>query len=393
VFADALVVGGGIQGLVALRSLTEAGHRAVLVTASELGSGQTLHSHGLLDSGTGLVTGETRAEIVDHVLPELRRLGVAVSSDAPSYLALPSTMVEQLRPLWATRPDPPQPVHSLEGLDLRLPGPVHRVTAHHVSKTALVDGLVRGLGDRVVRGRLVDVDGTCRIDPAGGSPRLTIDVGVLIVAAGCGTPHLLSGPLSRGASLVPRLGHVRTHMICLRAPAGVLPVVGTVVAPGLAIVAHQRSGGADLWYVTPQVAEPQRVAVVPDDAHADVDPDLVAAGVARLRELVPALAEGDPEVEATVFAGYKQDVDGEVTRRLVEHLPGNPPVLVAVPSVYAGAWANARDVVERVTALAPPSGMTAPLPVAADPVPVGQENEAGPEARWVPWRKWAAGYA
>jgi len=76
VLADALVVGGGIQGLVVLRSLSAAGYRAVLVTDTELGHGQTLHSHGLLDSGTGLITGETRAELVDHILAELHRLGV-----------------------------------------------------------------------------------------------------------------------------------------------------------------------------------------------------------------------------------------------------------------------------------------------------------------------------
>jgi hypothetical protein len=125
----------------------------------------------------------------------------------------------------------------------------------------------------------------------------------------------------------------------------------------------------------------------------DVDGDAVAAGVTRLRELIPALTERVPGVQATVFAGYKQDVDGQVTQRLVESLPGGPPVVVAVPSIYAGAWANARGVVELIAALAPPPSTERPLAFAPDPVQVGQENEARPDARWIPWRDWADSYA
>ena len=387
VFADALVVGGGLQGLVVLRALTEAGHRAVLVTDGELGVGQTLHAHGLLDSGTGLVTGETRPELRQHVLPELRRLGVPVRSDAPSYLALPPAVLAQLRPLWAVGSEPPRAVTASEVAGVRLPDPLHAVTAHHVSKSALVAALGGGLGGRVLRGRLVGVDRAGRVELAGGGPSLT--VGVVVVTAGCGTPRLLTETLGVGTSLAGRLGHLRTHMICLRAPAGVLPVIGTVVTSDLAIVAHQGTDGASLWYVTPQVGQPVRLPLVPDDGHAEVDPGAVAAGVGRLRELVPVLAERDPQVEATVFAGYKQDVDGQMTRRLVESLPGDPPVVVAVPSVYAGAWANAREVVGLVAGLAPAGGDDRPFDPGAEGVPPGQVDEARPGVRWTPWREWA----
>lgn len=388
-FAEVLIVGGGVQGLAILRALTIAGHQAVLVTAGEVGAGQTLHAHGLLDSGTGLLTGETRAELVGHVLPELARLGVPVHSDAPSFLAPPPAMLEQVRPLWATRPDPPQPVGDAEMPALRLAGPVYRVTAHHVSKTALVAALVDGLRDRVARGRLIDVGAGCHVELAGQETTISVDARVVVLAAGCGTPRLLTETLGRGASLAARLGHVRTHMICLRAEAGVLPVIGTLIAPGLAIIAHQRSDGSSLWYVTPQVGQPERVAAVPDDGHADVDGELVSTGVTRLRELVPALAEPDPQVQATVFAGYKQDVDGEVTRRLVELLPGTPPVVVAVPSIYAGAWANAREVVHLVNALNQPRTAEEPVELGSQPVPIGTENEARADVHWASWHDFA----
>ena len=388
-FADALIVGGGVQGLAVLRALSMAGQRALLVTASELGSGQTLHAHGLLDSGTGLLTGETRAELVDHVLPELARLGVPVRSDAPSCLALSPAMLEQVRPLWAARPDPPQRLGDGEMPSLRLSSPVHRVTAHHVSKTALVAALVAGLRDRVALGRLVDVGAPCHVQLIGRETTLSVDTRAVVVAAGCGTPRLLTETLGLGASLAARLGHLRTHMICLRAPGGVLPVIGTVMTPGLAIIAHQRGDGSSLWYVTPQVGQPERVAVVPDDGHADVDEELVSFGVNRLRDLVPALAEPDPQVQATVFAGYKQDVDGQITRRLVELIPGNPPVIVTVPSIYAGAWANAREVVQLVTALDPLRTTSAPVELGTRPVPIGTENEERADVHWAAWRDFA----
>ena len=55
---DVLIIGGGIQGLVLLDDLTRHGYACVLATAADLGSGQTLHSHGSLNSGTALLTGQ-----------------------------------------------------------------------------------------------------------------------------------------------------------------------------------------------------------------------------------------------------------------------------------------------------------------------------------------------
>ena len=66
---DALVIGGGIQGLVALRELTSAGHSCALVTNSDLGAGQTLHSHGLLNSGFGLMTAQLRQTLEGRRCP------------------------------------------------------------------------------------------------------------------------------------------------------------------------------------------------------------------------------------------------------------------------------------------------------------------------------------
>lgn len=48
---DVLIIGGGAQGLWALRDLSKRGYRAVLLERGELGGGQTCHSHGLIHRG------------------------------------------------------------------------------------------------------------------------------------------------------------------------------------------------------------------------------------------------------------------------------------------------------------------------------------------------------
>lgn len=48
---DAVIVGGGIAGLWLLRRLRESGYRAVLLTSTALGDGQTLASQGIIHGG------------------------------------------------------------------------------------------------------------------------------------------------------------------------------------------------------------------------------------------------------------------------------------------------------------------------------------------------------
>jgi glycine/D-amino acid oxidase-like deaminating enzyme len=48
---DVLIIGGGIQGLWLLNDLLQSGHSAFLITNADLGSGQSLHSHGYIHHG------------------------------------------------------------------------------------------------------------------------------------------------------------------------------------------------------------------------------------------------------------------------------------------------------------------------------------------------------
>jgi len=64
--ADVLVAGGGIQGLTLLHELAAAGvRRAFLAAGGELGSGETLHSHGSMHRGyTMSAAGASAAPLV-----------------------------------------------------------------------------------------------------------------------------------------------------------------------------------------------------------------------------------------------------------------------------------------------------------------------------------------
>ena len=64
------------------------------------------------------------------------------------------------------------------------------------------------------------------------------------------------------------------------------------------------------WYVTPAGAAPDRHADAPDDAIAEVEEPVVTAGIKALVRLFSRLAKDNDGVQATVFAGFKQDFDG-----------------------------------------------------------------------------------
>lgn len=397
---DVLVVGGGIQGLLVLRRLTEAGYSCLLVTQGELGAGQTLHSHGLLNSGTGLVTGEMQAELGAHVLPALRSAGVPVYGHSASYLALPTAAVEQLMPLWEANGYHPQPLEAADlPSGLRLPSPLHGVPGYHVPKRALVRALADGLLDRIVQGHVTSRRERYDVWVSGTSEPVDVEARATVVAAGCGTKRFVRDALHVDAQALDRIGYVKTHMLCLRSPIGVLPSIGTVVTPDLVVVGHVNGGHDEVgngdqvaWYVTPGGGEPQRYEEAPEEATAKVEPAVVARGVAALRQLVAALGEDDERIEATVFAGYKQDVDGQMTRSMFELVDGERSVFVALPSVLVNAWPNARQAVDEVRRLRAPAGTAERFRPVAPAVGVGTVNELREGVRWQRWRAFAIGY-
>ncbi len=146
---DALVIGGGIQGLLALRELRHAGYDCALVTNNDLGAGQTLHSHGLLNSGFGLMTGQLRQPLEDSALPFMQEHGVALYGADRWFMVAPPPMLDQLRPAWAASGYQPQPVDaSLLPAGFTWPGPALKVKGYNFPKRQLVRALSDGLFDR-----------------------------------------------------------------------------------------------------------------------------------------------------------------------------------------------------------------------------------------------------
>jgi glycine/D-amino acid oxidase-like deaminating enzyme len=395
VAVDVAVVGGGIQGLVVLRELTSAGYRCVLVTNGDLGSGQTLHSHGLLNSGTGLVTGALRAELHDFTLPYLRRLGVPSYGEDRSFLLLPDPVVDQLVPVWEANRYHPEPVDAsvLPG-GIEPLGTAYRVEGFNVDKRRLVAALSAGLESLVLCGEIADTGETIRVRARASGDVVSVDARAVVFAAGCGTKRLLRDVFGVGTTLLDRITYTKPHMICLRGPAGVLPDVGTVLSPELIVVGHPspgRSASPDrvlTWYVTPSIPTPPRYADAPDDGTAGVEPSVVTTGVSALVRLVPSLAHGDERIEATVFAGFKQEYDEQATRRAYEVVDGERNLLVALPSVLANAVPNAVDTVAFVRQRLE-AGAAAPAPHWDGRTAVGKLNEDVDRARWTRWADFA----
>lgn len=78
---DVVVIGGGVQGLLALDVLVEHGYSCALVSDGDLGSGQTLHSHGFLNTGFGMSGPELQHASIDVAQPYLEKRGLELSQD------------------------------------------------------------------------------------------------------------------------------------------------------------------------------------------------------------------------------------------------------------------------------------------------------------------------
>lgn len=398
VAVDVAVVGGGLQGLVVLRELISAGYGSVLITNADLGTGQTLHSHGLLNSGTGLVTGALQEELYKYTLPYLHDIGLPLYGEDRSFLLAPDPVVDQLTPVWEANHYQPQRTEpSSLPRGVAPVAPVYRVQAFNVDKRRLVAALSAGFEPFVLSGEVVEASEAVRVRAKTSGEIVSLEARAVVVAAGCGTKRLLHRVFGVTDVVLDRIGFTKTHMICVRAPTGVLPDVGTVVSPELIVVGHSSpdpftsEGRLVTWYVTPATPSPARDRDAPDDAAADIDVPVVRSGIEALARLVPSLSHDDERIQATVFAGYKQDFDGQPTRRACELVDGQRNVVMALPSVLANAVPNALEVLAVIRRRLDATTATPEVRGGAG-VAVGQLNENADQARWWTWQDFAHMY-
>lgn len=396
---DVVIVGGGIQGLVLLRDLSDAGYACVLVTNADLGSGQTLHSHGLLNSGTGLLTGVLQEELHLVTLPYLSRLGVPVYGEDHSFLLAPTPLVDQLIPAWEANGYHPHRVSpSSLPPGFEAVGSTYRIRGFNVDKRRLVEALAAGLEHLVVRGEVVEANDGVRVREAASEEVLSFEPRAIVVAAGCGTKRLLRNFFAVEEPVLARITYTKPHMICVMAPADVLPAIGTVLCPELIVVGH-RHHDADrpqerlvMWYVTPAGAAPIRHADAPDDAVAEVEGPVVTSGIEALVRLFPDLATNNDSVQATVFAGFKQDFDGLPTQRACQLVDPERNLLMVLPSVLANAVPNSVDAVSVLRQrLGQPTARAAEIQHHRGAA-IGELNELSERRTWTSWADFARQY-
>lgn len=379
---DVVVIGGGVQGLLILDTLLGAGYACALVTEGDVGAGQTLHSHGFLNTSLGMMGAELPAASQEVVHPYLRARGVALQDN------------------WVVVPPPGFPVPAdLPPADLPAGfAPAVREAARRLpdqsfDKRQLVAALTRGREGYILRGSVVGFAGRDPVEAVqvlmeGTRGELELRARAFVVAASCGSKRLLRN-LVGSTPQVEMIKHRLVHMVCLRAPTGRLSVA-SVLAPslGLLLAAHDDGERASVtWYVTPMEMGGPSFDDVPNDAAASPRRDTLGRACALLETVYPSLPEVDG-LRVGHYAGYRQDIGDMPAARLCAVLEGAGNVIVALPSGLVAPWLNAADTLNIVRSLASPSGAQPSLPFAGDGVRVGSPVEDRPGFTWMTWQEW-----
>lgn len=375
---DALIVGGGLQSLVLLDELAARGRSCVLVTHSELGHGQTLHSHGLLNTGFGFAGPELRERRDRLVLPFLRARGLEPYGEW--FLLARDDMAVGQRVPAGGMPD---------GFD---PGAaqVWRIPELNFPKRRLVESLAREHASRVVRGRIIELRGMAGIEAvqvqlAATKEAVVFAPAVVVAATGTGTRRFL-GPATGAARQVALITLRRVHMLCVKGPIDVLPAISLLsLVHGLNVVAHT-DGKMVVWYSTPFQEDDPSFDDAPDDAEAAVDADVVAAGFRRLEALFPAIATS-PQLRFAAYAGYRQDIGQTAGTPMCELVDGTANLVLALPSLVVNAWSNAKIAAGIVDALTLRKVQQPDIPASGAGVLVGRLREERPGVRWSTWRE------
>ena len=381
---DVVIVGGGVQGLVALNALVEKGYSCALVNDGDLGSGQTLHSHGYLNTGFGMFGSELPKASVEIVQPYLEERGLELSHD---WVLIPPPNFPLFEGL---------PTATLPGGFAELPGlRAVRLPDRSLPKRSLVEVLSQSHHNRILSGHATPRGTGDRVEAvsirlSGSGEELVLSTKAIVVAAGCGSKRVLHGLVGQTPQTA-QIKHRRVHMICVRAPRGSLPTTSVVAMPlGLMVAAHEQPDDVT-WYVTPVEMGGPSYDDVPGDAAADLDPEMVVRGCLGLLTLYPRLPQIDG-LQLGCYAGYRQDIGDQPGNRMCELVEGTKNVIIALPSGLVGPWLNAITICEIVGRLFDPSRSQPPLPGGGGGVQVGSAVEDRPDFLWFGWDEWLRKY-
>jgi glycine/D-amino acid oxidase-like deaminating enzyme len=376
---DVVVVGGGVQGLLILDALIEAGYSCALVNEGDVGAGQTLHSHGFLNTGFGM-SDELPEAAAELVQPYLRARGVTLTGNwtilAPAEL-----------PAFASFP----PASLPDGFSPAFKDAARALPNYSFNKRQLVQTLSRGREEYIYRGSVVGFGGHNPIEAVwvrleGSDVEVELHAKVVVVAAGCGSKRLLRN-LVGSAPQLEVIKHRIVQMLCLCAPRGALPATSVAaLSLGLLLAAHEENETV-IWYVTPMEMGGPSFDEAPNNATATPDPALLKRAAETLQALYPPI----PSVEGLQvghYAGYRQDIGDWPGARLCTVLAGTGNVIAALPSGLVGPWRNVAETLDLVRGLAAPSRTQPSLPGAGQDVRVGSPVEERPGFAWQSWADW-----
>ena len=315
---DVLIVGGSLQGLLLLDRLSATGHSCMLVTAAEIGAGQTLHSHGILNAGFGMA-GPGPVELLQKiVIPDLRRRGVGTYGQ------------------WSAR----------------LPGAQMPLPEVNIDRVRLVAALARGRTATIVNGQIASIE---RL-PDGRAQRLelapnglVLEPSAVIVAAGTGSKALLRR-FGAGDIELEDINHRRVHVLCVRGPATELPPLDFVAPADRFFVASHERDGDRTYLATPMDFLAPHEEEVPADCVANVDSAFADQGWESFVRLVPSLAT-QPGLRFATYAGFRQDIGDMPGQPRCVALADAANVIAALPSGLLGAWVVAEQAASLVHAL------------------------------------------
>jgi hypothetical protein len=376
---DVVVVGGGVQGLLILDTLIEAGYSCALVNGGDVGAGQTLHSHGFLNTGFGM-SDELPEAAAELAVPYLRANGVTLTGN---WTILPPPGL----PAFANLPSASLP----DGFAPAFKDAARTLPNYNFNKRQLVQALSRGRDGYIYRGSVVGFRGLDPVEAVmvqleGSDVEVELRARAVVIAAGCGSKRLLRDLIG----VTPQLEMVKhrvVQMLCLRAPRGALPATSVgALSLGLLLAAHEESENVT-WYVTPMEMGGPSFDDVPNDATATPDPALLRHAWETLQALYPPLP-GVDGLQIGHYAGYRQDIGDGTGARLCAVITGTGNVIAALPSGLVGPWRNAADTLDLVRGLATPSRIQPSLAGAGHGVHVGSPVEDRSGFTWQSWADW-----
>jgi glycine/D-amino acid oxidase-like deaminating enzyme len=361
---DVVVIGGGLQGLLVLDVLAQSGRSCVLISPTDVGGGQTLHSHGVLNAGFGMAGPGPLQLLQQVVVPDLRRRGIPTYGEWYGVMPPGMPVDDDISP-------PP-------GLE-RFGGQLRRLPEVNFGKMPLVQTLVAGLASRILHGSVASLTRAAsgevtavEVGRGSGSETLVFAPHAIVVAAGTGTKALLRRFGADQTQLEP-IKHRRVHVLCVRGPSSLLPPLNVFWMAGLLFVAAHEDGERT-WYATPMDFGAPHIEEVPGDAAAEVDQGIVASGWDQLFTLYPPL-RATPGLRFTSYAGYRQDIGDGPGVPMCARISATPNVVAALPSGLLNAWPIARDAVEMATEALDASRPQPAIPTEGPGAKVGLPSE------------------